>query len=187
MAREKKYRMRAYLKETSARRVFSNFGVTFWRGEYTDLPSKLPKIAMEWLENNEHIELERIQISDVVSDAGVKEIQVDVVPVMTPITLKRELGARDALEPGMTEDKMRKVLTACIRKESGVTEVKPNIRNETAEVTIDDSPGEPGTPRYTEEQVRGMSYRELQAALKSLGVSAKGKESILLNRLLKAI
>ena len=168
MAKEKKYHMKAFLKEDSPQRVFSNYGLTFWRGEWTDLPSKLPKSAMEWLEKNEYIELKKVLISDVTSDVSGREIQIDVIPVMTPVTLKRELTARKALKPKMTDGQMRAKLTELIKAETGPADDIETMSDEVEGPSLGDKP--------SKDVIDGMDYRELQVLAKSNGFIRQGEQ-----------
>lgn len=179
MAKEKKYRMKAFLKEDSPQRVFTNYGLTFWRGEWTDLPRKLPKQAMEWLEHHEYITLKKVLISDVTSDVSGREIQIDVIPVMTPTTLKRELEARKALKPRMKDDEMRAKLTELVKIETGLI-----VEPESDKV---EEPKVPEKKKPSKDEIDGMKYRELQKLAKSMGISTKGNNKQLKNRILKAL
>lgn len=189
---KRKVKLRAHLSEDSPRRVFSNFGYTFWRGEWTDL-HKPTEALLKWLEGNEYITVKEVPVGELTSDASGNIIQVDLIPVMTPIKIERELNAR-GIPPvdiaKMTDEDQRGKLEELIKKENkALTE---SIKKEELTIVPADPTGPTSEdtdfiePIWTKAKLEKIDdYREIQKISKELGLSAKGTKKALKGRILK--
>lgn len=189
---ERKVKLKAHLSGDSPRRVFTNFGYTFWRGEWTDLNKPTPAL-LKWLEGNEHITVREVPVGPLTSNASGREIQIDLIPVMTPVTLEKELGARgiEAKVIGkMSDTDRRETLKELILKEN--KDLAESISKEKIEHIPMDPTGPTSEdtafiePAWTKAELNKVeNYHELQKIARGHGLSARGTKKALKSRILK--
>lgn len=189
---KRKVKLRAHLSEDSPRRVFTNFGYTFWRGEWTDLNKPTPAL-LNWLENNEYITVKEVPVGELTSDASGKVIQVDLIPVMMPIKIVKELEARGiegkTYGPMDEEERRAKLRDLIIEENKALHE---SIQKEPLTIVPADPTGPTSEdtdfiePTWTKKELDKVEdYRELQKIAKGLGLSARGTAKVLKSRILK--
>ena len=188
---ERKVKLKAYVSEDHPRKYFSNFGYTFYRGEYVDL-NKPPKALLDWIEQNEFITIKEVPVGPLTSEASGRIIQIDIVPAMGVIALERELkaaGYESKMYDSMDDDERREKLKELMIAEN--KELHASIQKEELTIVPADPTGPSSEdtdiiePTWTNKDIESAEYKELRKAAKAMNVSAKGKKETLRKRILK--